>query len=131
MNSFLEMSQIARLSSDLPEYAMLFQEIHYPSYISSEAVDLISNLLNVKDSLRLGSGPRGFEDVKRHPFFRDVDWDLLQQKHVIPPYIPPADFDPMGKSAYLDFETIMKDLGKHKWLTDTPPPEDDKYFAPW
>ncbi|KAJ1436502.1 hypothetical protein B484DRAFT_428587, partial [Ochromonadaceae sp. CCMP2298] len=73
---------------DSPEYAILFQEIPFPSFISPKAADLISKLLDVSDKTRLGSGPHGSKDIKAHPFFADVDWDLMEQKHVEPPYKP-------------------------------------------
>ncbi|MEQ2196292.1 hypothetical protein XENOCAPTIV_004836 [Xenoophorus captivus] len=38
---------------------------------------------------RLGCHPQtGFADINGHPFFRNVDWDLLEQKQVVPPFKP-------------------------------------------
>jgi len=30
--------------------------------------------LNRNPSKRLGAGPDGAEEIKKHPFFRDIDW---------------------------------------------------------
>lgn len=60
----------------------------YPRYFSDEVSDLIGKLLDVNDKTRLGSGPNSDEDIKSHPFFSGIDWNLLEQKHVEPPYIP-------------------------------------------
>lgn len=35
---------------------------------------------------RLGSGPDGSENVKKHPFFASIDWEKLERKEVEPPF---------------------------------------------
>lgn len=61
-----------------PEYAMLFQEVPFPPFVSAEAKSMISRLLDVNPTTRLGSGPTGVMDIKSHPFFRKLDWSLLE-----------------------------------------------------
>jgi serine/threonine kinase 38 len=51
--------------------------------ISPEAVDFILKLLR-DSSDRLGL--RGVEEIKLHPFFKDIDWERLRESEV--PYIP-------------------------------------------
>ncbi|GMH92645.1 hypothetical protein TL16_g12408 [Triparma laevis f. inornata] len=65
------------------EYEMLRQEIEYPTFFSSNAKSVIQGLLEVDEEKRLGSN--GTDEIKKHPFFTNVDWDKLVQKHVIPP----------------------------------------------
>ncbi len=48
-----------------------------PISMSQEAVNLIVNLLNRNPSNRLGAGPDGAEEIKRHPFFSSLDWTLV------------------------------------------------------
>ena len=60
----------------------------FPSNIESKAKDLIKNLLKVDPSKRLGSGSTGAADVKKHKWFRGVDWDLVQNREIPPPWIP-------------------------------------------
>ncbi|KAK9451164.1 kinase-like domain-containing protein [Limtongia smithiae] len=51
--------------------------------LSPEAEDLIRSLLTV-DTERLGRG--GASEIKAHPFFADVDWDML--RHMQAPFVP-------------------------------------------
>jgi hypothetical protein len=36
--------------------------------------------------MRLGSGPRGADEVLTHPFFDSIDWHSLLEKKVTPPF---------------------------------------------
>ena len=51
--------------------------------ISKEAEDLIWKLIN-NSNQRLGIG--GAEEIKKHPFFKDVDWDNIRNTKA--PFIP-------------------------------------------
>ncbi len=70
-----------------PNDYLTFEAIRKGQYklhddIPEEAKDLISRLLVKNPKLRLGNGPEGsdidFKALKRHPFFKDLDWSLLQ-----------------------------------------------------
>ncbi|ELU03423.1 hypothetical protein CAPTEDRAFT_114622, partial [Capitella teleta] len=37
---------------------------------------------------RLGAGPGGIEDIKRHAFFSTITWDKLMKRLVPPPFKP-------------------------------------------
>ncbi|MBN3307945.1 PKN2 kinase, partial [Amia calva] len=62
--------------------------VQFPSHLSTEATSIITGLLEKDPEWRLGTGERGVEDVKAHPFFRSVDWPALLDKRVTPPFIP-------------------------------------------
>ena len=64
-------------------------EIKFPKKIevSENAKDLISKLLIKNQDLRLGSID-GFEDIKKHSFFKGFDFKLLEEKKLEAPYIP-------------------------------------------
>lgn len=60
-----------------------------PSYLSDNARDILVQLLNRNPYKRLGSGKRGAQDIKDHPFFSDLNWtDAANRKLQVPkPYI--------------------------------------------
>jgi hypothetical protein len=45
-------------------------------------------LLTRDPTRRLGSGKGDAEEIKRHPFFKDVNWDDVVNKRIPPPYFP-------------------------------------------
>lgn len=68
---------------------ILFQPLTFDNgRIRPNAKDLISRLLERDPTKRLGHGPSGTSDVKSHPFFAKVDWILLLNKRVKPPWRP-------------------------------------------
>ncbi|KAG7325944.1 hypothetical protein KOW79_010869 [Hemibagrus wyckioides] len=63
-------------------------EVRYPRFLSTEAISLMRRLLRRNPERRLGSSERDAEDVKKQPFFREVDWEALLQRKVDPPFVP-------------------------------------------
>jgi len=61
------------------------EEVQYPPYLSDEAVDCLSQLLDRRPAHRLGNGEHGVEDIKAHPWFAGVDWTKLEARRVTPP----------------------------------------------
>ena len=59
-------------------------EIRSEANISKEAVDILKRLINDPEK-RLGRN--GAEEVKQHPFFKNVDWKHVKET-MIPPFIP-------------------------------------------
>eukprot|EP00933_Yihiella_yeosuensis_P006964 TRINITY_DN111820_c0_g1_i1.p1 TRINITY_DN111820_c0_g1~~TRINITY_DN111820_c0_g1_i1.p1 ORF type:complete len:347 (-),score=55.37 TRINITY_DN111820_c0_g1_i1:37-1032(-) len=62
--------------------------IHYPRHIDVKAKDLIKNLLIADKTRRLGAQKGGAEDLKRHKWFKGIDWDLLLNRGVQATYVP-------------------------------------------
>uniref|UniRef100_A0A671U487 Ribosomal protein S6 kinase n=1 Tax=Sparus aurata TaxID=8175 RepID=A0A671U487_SPAAU len=60
----------------------------FPSMIGPTAQDLLRKLLVKDPHRRLGSGPRGSEDIKAHSFFKGLNWADLAQKKVASPFKP-------------------------------------------
>ncbi|KAG9343223.1 hypothetical protein JZ751_014202 [Albula glossodonta] len=63
-------------------------EVRYPRFLSTEAISIMRRLLRRNPERRLGAGERDAEEVKKHPFFRNVDWSGLLAKKVKPPFVP-------------------------------------------
>lgn len=68
--------------------AITRDEVKYPRYLSAESVAIMKRLLRKNVERRLGSTERDAEDVKKQPFFRNIDWDGLLKKRVKPPFVP-------------------------------------------
>jgi len=51
-------------------------ELEFPSFLGPEARDLLSKLLERNDDIRLQDAAI----IKKHPFFKLVDWEVLKQK---------------------------------------------------
>ncbi|SBT50397.1 rac-beta serine/threonine protein kinase, putative [Plasmodium ovale wallikeri] len=66
-----------------------YETLTYPSTLSSTAVDLLKKLFEKNPKKRLGSGVTDAEEIKSHPFFKNVNWDDVLSKRVKPPFKPP------------------------------------------
>ena len=47
--------------------------------MSVKAKNLIIHLLNRNPSKRLGAGPTGADEIKKHPFFASIDWNCVEE----------------------------------------------------
>lgn len=59
-----------------------------PQLFSREAKTLLRGLLERNQEKRLGSGRDGTKDIMQHPFFKDINWELLKKRGIEPPYKP-------------------------------------------
>ncbi|KAG8990674.1 Serine/threonine kinase [Tulasnella sp. 427] len=68
--------------------AILEDEPLYPITMPRDAVSILQKLLTRDPNRRLGSGKSDAEEIKRHPFFKDTNWDDVVNKRIPPPYFP-------------------------------------------
>jgi classical protein kinase C len=68
--------------------AILEDEPLYPITMPRDAVSILQKLLTRDPSRRLGSGKGDAEEIKKHPFFKDVNFDDVMNKRIPPPYFP-------------------------------------------
>lgn len=68
--------------------AILEDEPLYPITMPRDAVSILQKLLTRDPTRRLGAGKEDAEEVKRHPFFKDVNFDDILHKRIPPPYFP-------------------------------------------
>lgn len=60
----------------------------YPQEMSELVKDLIRHLLMKNPKKRLGCGPAGSDEIKKHPFFQTLNWEDLAAKKVPAPFRP-------------------------------------------
>eukprot|EP00854_Cymbomonas_tetramitiformis_P013461 gene13461-15908_t len=64
-------------------------KIMFPSYISTQCRDLIKKLCVINPAKRLGMLKGGVSDIKKHPWFKGIDFEALEKRLVTPPFSPP------------------------------------------
>eukprot|EP00596_Hydrurales_sp_CCMP1899_P005254 CAMPEP_0119038068 /NCGR_PEP_ID=MMETSP1177-20130426/6755_1 /TAXON_ID=2985 /ORGANISM="Ochromonas sp, Strain CCMP1899" /LENGTH=689 /DNA_ID=CAMNT_0007000155 /DNA_START=234 /DNA_END=2303 /DNA_ORIENTATION=- len=62
--------------------------LNFTKNFDPECKDLVSKLLVKEIQRRLGGQRGGVDDIKRHPWFANLDFDAYLQKRVSPPWIP-------------------------------------------
>ena len=84
--------------------------IKFPKRITlqEDTKDIIKKLLEKNPKKRLGS-QGGLEEIKKHPFFANVDWELILQKKVPAPFVPKLSDD--KDVQYFDEEFTSEDVG--------------------
>ena len=65
------------------------KELRFPKKfnVSDDAKDLLRKLLIKKQNERFGING-GFEEIKKHPFFKDIDFKALEEKKIDAPFKP-------------------------------------------
>uniref|UniRef100_A0A182PAB9 Non-specific serine/threonine protein kinase n=1 Tax=Anopheles epiroticus TaxID=199890 RepID=A0A182PAB9_9DIPT len=108
------LSEFEMLTGNLPFHGsnrndtmnqILKTKLGMPENLSPEAQSLLRALFKRNPQNRLGAGPNGIEDIKRHEFFANVDWDAFERKEVRPPFIPAVSRD---DAFYFDSEYTNK-----------------------
>uniref|UniRef100_A0A8C1DN64 non-specific serine/threonine protein kinase n=1 Tax=Cyprinus carpio carpio TaxID=630221 RepID=A0A8C1DN64_CYPCA len=67
---------------------ILKAKLGMPQFLSPEVQSLLRALFKRNPSNRLGAGPDGVEEIKRHIFFATVDWNKLYRREIKPPFKP-------------------------------------------
>ncbi|XP_069053593.1 cAMP-dependent protein kinase catalytic subunit PRKX isoform X2 [Lepisosteus oculatus] len=83
--------------------------------------DLIKKLLVTDRTRRLGNMKNGADDVKKHRWFKSIEWDVVPQRKLKPPIVPKVSHD--GDTS--NFEAYPED----EWKKEPPvPPKDLEIF---
>ncbi|XP_027623771.1 cAMP-dependent protein kinase catalytic subunit PRKX [Tupaia chinensis] len=96
---------------------ILAGKIDFPRHLDFSVKDLIKKLLVVDRTRRLGNMKNGANDVKRHRWFRSVDWEAVPQRKLKPPILPKISGD--GDTS--NFETYPE----NEWNSAPPVPQKD------
>uniref|UniRef100_A0AAY4EL84 Ribosomal protein S6 kinase n=1 Tax=Denticeps clupeoides TaxID=299321 RepID=A0AAY4EL84_9TELE len=67
---------------------ILKAKLGMPQFLSPEVQSLLRALFKRNPSNRLGAGPDGVEEIKRHSFFGTIDWNKLYRREIKPPFKP-------------------------------------------
>ncbi|XP_052007581.1 ribosomal protein S6 kinase alpha-2 [Xyrauchen texanus] len=67
---------------------ILKAKLGMPQFLSPEVQSLLRALFKRNPSNRLGAGPDGVEEIKRHIFFATIDWNKLYRREIKPPFRP-------------------------------------------
>ncbi|EYC24673.1 hypothetical protein Y032_0013g2044 [Ancylostoma ceylanicum] len=67
---------------------ILKAKLTMPQFLSPEAQSLLRALFKRNAVNRLGAGPDGIDEIKRHPFFASIDFNRLLNKEISPPFKP-------------------------------------------
>ncbi|XP_034941256.1 cAMP-dependent protein kinase catalytic subunit PRKX [Chelonus insularis] len=100
-------------------------KIDWPKYVDPIGKDLIKKLLIADRTKRLGNMRQGSEDVKKHRWFKTIDWQLVQQKALTPPIVPQV--------KTLEDASCFDSYPEIDWNTELPPltPEQLQLFQDW
>ncbi|KAI9800517.1 MAG: hypothetical protein M1825_004065 [Sarcosagium campestre] len=65
------------------------QKLTLPYFLGPDAKDLLTRLLRKEPAKRLGSCmPRDLDTLRKHRFFRKIDWAALERRALTPPILP-------------------------------------------
>ncbi|MGH0174364.1 UNVERIFIED_CONTAM: hypothetical protein FKN15_067825 [Acipenser sinensis] len=67
---------------------ILKAKLGMPQFLSPDVQGLLRALFKRNPTNRLGAGPDGVEEIKRHPFFAPIDWNKLYRIEIKPPFKP-------------------------------------------
>jgi len=73
---------------------ILEKTIRIPRSLSVRAASILKGFLNKNPVDRLGcNSDAGFTEIMTHQFFKSIEWELLEQKQIPPPYRPRLEND--------------------------------------
>jgi serine/threonine protein kinase len=79
----------------------------FPTHFDKFAKEILQKLLTKSAAARIGSSKNGAEDIKKHKWYRGLNWAALYNKQMVPP-IEACKFQPAVKSA-TDLRHFRKD----------------------
>jgi len=74
-----------------------------PRGLAPEVCNFIGGLLTVDCFTRLGCGRAGMSDVKLHPWFAGLDWGMLIERRLQPPFMPDVS-NPLDTQNFDDYD---------------------------
>ncbi|CAI5701938.1 unnamed protein product [Peronospora effusa] len=111
---------------------ILKEEPEFSDRFTPEAQDLITKLLTKDPEHRLGCGPDGVEEIKQHPFFTEIDWDMLLRMEMEVPR-PPHRMEDVTDESHLNRAIAKMREAREELMPDSPvslpsSPSEQKHF---
>ncbi|KAF5369864.1 hypothetical protein D9758_001272 [Tetrapyrgos nigripes] len=102
-----------------------FGKIRFPKgVIGEDGKQFVKGLLNRNPKHRLGA-QRDAAELKDHPFFKTIDWNLLSEKKVTPPFKPVVESDESTTNFDPEFTSAdVRDLNGEEKLDEADPSAD-------
>ena len=72
------------IKAEMFSFEINLEKNDIPDDWDNNVTDLINGLLKRKKKFRLGS--KGFDEVKNHPWFKDINWDIIENCEFISPF---------------------------------------------
>ncbi|XP_063172509.1 serine/threonine-protein kinase N3 [Candoia aspera] len=68
--------------------SIVSEDVRFPRFLSASSTSLMHKLLQKCPERRLGAGAEDAEEIKAHPFFKEMDWGALFARKLKPPLVP-------------------------------------------
>ena len=98
---------------------IMHQKLNLPYFLSADAKDLLTRLLRKEPRKRLGVGPRDIDIIKKHRFFRKIDWNKLERKELEAPIRPIVTDPGLAENFDREFTERKVDAGANHQRTRT------------
>lgn len=99
-------------------------KVKLPPMLTSEAHSLLKGLLQKDPARRLGSGPKGSDEIKAHKWFRSINWKKLEAHEVQPKFKP----DVSGEECTANFDKCWTNMPANDSPASTPTGSADQHF---
>ncbi|KAK1876422.1 cAMP-dependent protein kinase catalytic subunit PRKX [Dissostichus eleginoides] len=96
---------------------ILAGKLEFPRHLEFYVKDLIKKFLVIDRARRLGNMKNGADDVKKHRWFKTVDWEGVPVRKLKPPIVPKVSHE--GDTS--NFDVYPED----EWKKDPPVPQKD------
>lgn len=112
---------------------ILKQKLSLPFFMSVDARDLLTRFLRKDPKKRLGGCmPKDMEIIKKHRFFRKIDWRKLEARELEPPIRPVITDPELAENFSSDFtdlavSPVVTGFHKHEWGVSSTDSETDPF----
>ncbi|ODM19140.1 hypothetical protein SI65_05757 [Aspergillus cristatus] len=91
---------------------ILKQKLSLPYFLGPDAKDLLTRLMRKEPSKRLGYHmPKDLQTIKKHRFFRKIDWKALESREVPAPISPVVTDPALAENFSADFTNLPLNTG--------------------